>query len=208
MPAPKTARAFLLKRENPQVLQQNLEAHENQDDAPRQLRPGLVAKAEDVAHLQPRSGEEESGDADEGHGGEDMYIRQQGEGDAHRQGVDAGGHGQEEHGAEAEGIVMTFLVPGKALPDHVSANEGQEDECDPVVKGADILVEGGAQQEADGGHQRLEAAEPGAGEEVVPGLQPLDGQALADGDGEGVRRKAGGDQQQFQNIHGGASLFM
>ena len=115
-----------------------------------------------------------------------MYIRQQGEGDAHRQGVDAGGHGQKKHGADGKGAVVTLPVSGKAFLDHISADESQEDKGDPVVERDDIPLKRRAQQKADGGHQRLEAAEPGAGEEVMPGLQPLDGKALADGDGKGV----------------------
>ena len=100
---------------------------------------------------------------------------------------------------------MALLVPAEALLDHVAADEGQKDESDPVVEGVDVLVKGGAQQEADEGHQGLKAAEPRAGEQIVPGTQPLDGQALAHGDGKGVHREAHGNQKQFQNIHGEAS---
>ena len=103
---------------------------------------------------------------------------------------------------------MALLVLGEALLDHVAADEGQEDEGDPVVEGVDIVVEGGAEYVAGGGHQGLEAAEPGAGEQVVPGPEPPDGQALADGDGKGVHREADGDEQQFKDIHGEASLSM
>ena len=54
------------------MFQQDLAAHEDQDDAAGELRPGLIPEAEDVADLQSRGGEDEGGAADEADGGHDV----------------------------------------------------------------------------------------------------------------------------------------
>ena len=81
------------------MLQQNLSANENQHQSPHKLRLGLILAAKDIPHLHPDDGEAEGDDADEGDGGKDGH-RQEGKGDAHRQGVDAGGDGKEHHGGK------------------------------------------------------------------------------------------------------------
>ena len=185
------------------MFQQDLAAHEDQDDAAGELCPGLILEAEDVADLEPRGGEDEGGAADEADGGHDVDPRQQGEGDAHGQGVDAGGHGQQQHGLEGEGAVVRpgLLVVGPGLLHHAAADEAEQDEGHPVVDGGDVALKGGAQEVAQARHQGLEAAEPGADDEVMPTSQLPGGKTLADGDGEGVHGEAHGDEKEFQNAH-------
>ena len=185
------------------MLQQDLAAHEDQDDAAGELRPGLILQAEDVADLQSGGGEDKGGAADEADGGHDVDPRQQGEGDAHGQGVDAGGDGQEQHGLEGEGAVVRpgLLVIGQGLLHHAAADEAEQDEGHPVVDGGDVALEGGAQEVTEARHQGLEAAEPGADDEVMPTSELAGGETLADGDGEGVHGEAHGDEKEFQNAH-------
>ena len=66
-----------------------------------------------------------------------------------------------------------------------------------MIHRRDILLEGGTQQIAQGGHQRLKASEPRTHDEIVPPLQRLRGQALADRDGEGVHRQPHRNEKQF-----------
>ena len=54
-----------------------------------------------------------------------------------------------------------------------------------------------AEQIAHGGHQRLKAAEKEGDEQRLTVVDPAHFQPAADGDGEGVHRKADGDEQQF-----------
>ena len=81
------------------------------------------------------------------------------------------------------------------------ADEAEQDEGHPVVDGGDVALKGGAQEVAQARHQGLEAAEPGADDEVMPTSQLPGGKTLADGDGEGVHGEAHGDEKEFQNAH-------
>ena len=185
------------------MFQQDLATHEDQDDAAGELRPGLVPETEDVASLQARGGEEEGRRTDEAYRRHDADPRQQGEGDTHGQGVDAGGDGQEQHVPEGKGAVVRSGLPvlRKRLLHHAAADEAEQKKGHPVVHGGDVALKGGAQQVANAGHQGLEAAEPGADDKIVLPSELLGGQTLADGDGEGVHGQAYGDEKEFQNAH-------
>ena len=179
------------------MLQQNFQAHEDQDGTAHHLRLVLILQAKDVAHLQAHGGEDEGDAADEQHRRHDIHPRQQGEGDTHRQCIDAGGHRQQQHDPGSKGGVRRLLVLGEGFLQHIAANDGQQDEGHPVIYRGDILLEGGTQQIAQGGHQRLKASEPRTHDEIVPPLQRLRGQALADRDGEGVHRQPHRNEKQF-----------
>lgn len=56
------------------MLQQDLQAHEDEDDAAHQLGAAFVPGAEKAAHLHPHSGEQEGNDADEAGGHGDIHA--------------------------------------------------------------------------------------------------------------------------------------
>ena len=78
------------------MLQQDLQADENQDHAAAQLRPGLEATAEHTAHTHPHRRKHKGDGADQGSRPQDLPAghAQKGKADPHRQGIDAGGHRQ------------------------------------------------------------------------------------------------------------------
>ena len=190
-----------------EVLEQDLQADEDQDDAARELRLGLVLEAEQIADLQSRGGTDERRYADQTDRQRHIDVRQQRERDADGQRVDACGQRQQEHRLEAERVVAVGLFLGQALLDHARADGGQQHERDPVVKGCDVLLERRAQKKSDGRHQRLKAAEPCADDQIMPGLQPLGRKSLTDRDGERVHRQTDAQQQDFQNTHILHSLY-
>ena len=105
------------------------------------------------------------------------------------------------HGLDPQGEVHMLGVPVLGFPDHVAADKAQKDHGDPVVHRGDVLREAAAQQVADERHQGLKASEPEAHDHHVLPLYPADGQALADGHGEGVHGQAHGQNKQFQYRH-------
>ena len=78
-----------------EVLHQDLQADEDQDDAARELRLGLVLEAEQIADLQSRGGTDERRYADQTDRQRHIDVRQQRERDADGQRVDA--RGQRQH---------------------------------------------------------------------------------------------------------------
>lgn len=183
------------------MLQQDLAAHEDQHHAAQQLGLALVLGAEHIAHLQADGREDKGDHANEQHRPEDIHP-QEGKGDAHGQGIDAGGNGQGDHGFEGEGIVQLFLFLAQGLADHVAADEAQQHKGDPMVDADDEGLELGTQQVADEGHQRLKAAEVGTHAQGVLHFSLAHGKALANGHGKGVHAQANSDEEQFQNAHG------
>ncbi len=84
---------------------------------------------------------------------------QKGEGNTNSQRINAGGNGEDQHFLEMDGRAAGLGLVVEGLFDHVAADEGQENEGDPVVVGSDGLLEAEAKEIADGGHQGLEGAE-------------------------------------------------
>lgn len=70
-----------------------------------------------------------------------------------------GGNGKNQHFFEIDGGAAGLGLVVEGLFDHVAADENQENEGDPVVVGNDGLLEAGAKEIADGGHQGLEGTE-------------------------------------------------
>ena len=182
------------------MLQEDLEAQEDQDDAAGELRLALVFGAEDAADLHAQGGQEEGDHADEADGGQDPHL-QKSEGDAHGQGVDAGGHRHDQHGFEAQGGIRMLRVLVSGFPDHVNADEGQQYHGDPMVHRGDVFGETAAQKIPHEGHQRLEAAEPEAHDQGMFHIDLPDGQSLADGHGKGVHGEAYRQNEQFKYGH-------
>ena len=65
---------FLSERQIAQVLQQDLDAQQDQDDTAQQLRLALVFRAEDAADLHAQGGKQESDHADEADRGQDADL--------------------------------------------------------------------------------------------------------------------------------------
>ena len=84
---------------------------------------------------------------------------QKGEGNTNSQRINAGGNGEDQHFLEMDGRAAGLGLVVEGLIDHVAADESQENEGDPVAVGSDGLLEAGAKEIADGGHQGLEGAE-------------------------------------------------
>ena len=82
---------------------------------------------------------------------------QKGKSHAHCQGIDACGYCQRQHCPRAE-IAIQLFRSAKGFPDHIDADGGQQDKCDPVVKAGDEILKAAAEQVARKRHQRLEAA--------------------------------------------------
>ena len=181
--------------EQAEVLKEDLEAHEDEHDAAGHFGFRLILGAENIADLDADGGEYEGGDADEQHGRYDVDL-QEGEGDADREGIDAGGYGEGEHRFEGEGAVE-FVCTLTGFLDHVGTDEGEQDEGDPVVKAFDHGLEADAEQVADGGHKRLKATEIRADDDHVLGLCFLHGEALTNGHGAGIHGKSDREDEQF-----------
>ena len=182
------------------MLQQDLDAHQHQHHAAEQLRPGLVLRAENIAHLQTDGGQHKGDHADEQHRRHNLHL-QEGKGHAHGQRVDAGGDGQGQHGSEGEGIVQLLLLALEGLADHVAADDPQQHKGDPVIHAGDQRLKLPSQHIADGGHQRLEAAEVRTHNQRMPGLRLAHGKPLADRHRKGVHAQPHRNEKQFNQAH-------
>ena len=146
-------------QKDPQVFQQNFQAQENQDHAPQGLGLGLHPGTAETAELDPQAGEQEGGQSDTADGRQNIHL-QKGEGNAHRQRVNAGGHRHGEHDPEAQGSAGLLRVAASGFPEHVDPQNRQQGEGDPVVDGGDVQGKPGAQEPAQQGHEPLESSEP------------------------------------------------
>ena len=113
---------------------------------------------------------------------------QEGEGNTDGQCINAGGDGEDQHFLKMDGRAAGLGLVVEGLFDHVAADEDQENEGDPVVVGSDGLLEAGAKEIADGGHQGLEGTEIEGDDDGVFLIELLHGQTFADGNGEGIHR--------------------
>ena len=157
------AARFLLEK---QVLDEDLGSHEDQDQAAGELGFGFVADAEKVSGEDSGDGEQEGGHADKGDGGADLYL-QEGEGYADGQSIDAGGNGQNDHGAEIDGRVQIFFVVVEGFLNHIDADDGQQDKGNPVVKRGNGIAEMVSEEIADERHAGLKSPEIQADDDGV-----------------------------------------
>ena len=91
-----------------QVLNEDLDAHGDQDQAADQLRLGLIAAAEQITDLDTRHGEHERRQARNGNGDLDIDAHH-GESHARGQRIDTRSNGQRQHHAEGKRIVPLLL---------------------------------------------------------------------------------------------------
>ena len=183
-----------------EVLEQYFHAEQNEYDATRYLRLGFVASAENCANFESHIRQNESRYADDGNGNGQIYV-EAGEGDAHRQCVDAGGYGEEQHGFEVQRGVGRLFLPRKGLAYHVYADEQKQGEGYPVVEGGDIVLEMVDEVVAHNGHQGLESTEPESHRQI--GLQAGASQrkSFAHRHRESVHRKSYCQKQKRYEIH-------
>ena len=133
------------------MLQQDLDTHDDQDDAAGKLCLGLVFQAKNISDLDADDRERERNDADEGHGGNDADL-QEGVGNADGESIDAGGDGEEEHCLEIDGVIRGLFLLGEGFLHHIGTDQCKEHKSDPVVNGGDVVLEACSQKIADRGH--------------------------------------------------------
>ena len=162
--------------------------------------------SEQVADQDAADADDEGDDADD-QGCLDDVDRKEGEGDADRQRVDAGGNGEDEEFLYVQVFQLLLLLPlfaralMQAFPDHLAADEGQQDKGDPVVDGGDVGLELHAEKIAGHRHQELEPPEE-EGDDKSPSPGKLfHRQALDHRDGEGVHRQADPESDKCNNAH-------
>ena len=198
------------------MLKQDLGADENEHDAAGQ--GGLILKSgtEFVTDQDAKRAQGKGGNTDDGDGYEQIDL-EKGEGDTDGQGVDAGGYGHQGKLAQikARTFSLAFLLLVTALtavllfthltdnvPDHFAADEGEQGKGDPVVNGDDVILELAAQQVADGGHERLKAAEKGGDDEHVLDIDTVTHlKTAADGHGKGVHGQPHTGQKNLNKSH-------
>ena len=178
------------------MLQQNFQSDKAQYHAAGQGGPALEPAAEAVADPYAGQGEDEGGTADESNRREDGHL-QKGKGDAHRQGVDAGGHRQHQQLFEIKAGRAGVRPLMEGVPYHFAADVPQQAEGDPVVHGDDVALKLPAQGPAGQGHGRLEAAKEQGDDPALPPAHPLHAQPPADGHREGVHAQAHADEKQL-----------
>ena len=160
----------------------------------------LYRAPEAVARAHAAKGNDERRQADDRRRGQYVHL-QKGEGDAHGQRVDAGGHGHHHKQLQAQRFRVLLFPAPRGFPDHLAADKGQQEEGDPVVERTDVMLKARAQQIARHRHQRLKSAEEYGDQKRLPVVDPAHFQPPADGDGKSVHRKSDGDEQQFRKRH-------
>ena len=162
--------------ENSQLFQEYFHADEDKDNAPGDLRAGLVFCAEYAADLHSAAGDNEGGGSDYQHGtdgveqlspGEQLH-RNAGEGYSDGEGVNAGGKRKQEHGFHVHLVGFLLLFVGEGFAEHVSADEHEKSESHPAGNRVDEAFKRGAEQVSYHRHKRLESAEPRSADQHVP----------------------------------------
>ena len=188
-----------------EVLQQDLQADEDQDGAAYKFRAVLVPRTEQVAHEHTGHGDGKRGTADEGGRGVDGDGQlHHGEADAYGQRVDAGGDGQHQKLPVPQLRrlrFLLFLLCGQALADHAAADPGQQHKGDPRGHLRHAAGKLGPQQPSGQGHDGLKHAEIQADEQGLLPVHPGHGQSLTDGHGEGVHAQAHAHQENLHQCH-------
>ena len=174
------------------MLQQDFNAQQHQDHAAGQLRPLFVPGAEPAAHRHTRNGNAERGGADDAAGRQNGGIKKR-ESNSDCQSINAGSDSHEKKFLVVQtradgGVLGLVLLAGESLPQHIAADEHQQDEGDPVVKALDSGRELRAQHPADKRHKRLKAAEIQPHRQSVTPSDFRHGQALTHRHRKGVHR--------------------
>lgn len=126
------------------MRQQYLDADEEEDETTQEfgLQPVADATAEADAEQIAYGAEQKGTHADGYKGpkqGADAGILHHSHRDAHGEGVDAGGDGLEQLGAEPPGIDMMVLNGFAGIEHHTNAKEGEQAEGYPVVVGCYVV---------------------------------------------------------------------
>ena len=108
------------------MLEKDLDAHQNEYDAPQKLCTRFILGAEQIAHLHADRRKKEGYDADKGHRRADVDLGKEGKGDAYDQGVDAGSDRHGQHCLDTEGAARFLPVPPDRLADHIQTDSGEQ----------------------------------------------------------------------------------
>ena len=155
------------------MLQQNLDAQQDQHHAARKLRRRLVPRAEYVANTNARRRKGKGHAANEQHGRHNIHL-QKCKGDTDCERVNAGRHRKRQHGAEAKRVIQA-LRPGPRLLDHAAADQREQQKRDPVIDRDNHRLKPNAEHVAEQRHQRLKAAEIDANSRRMSRLHARDG---------------------------------
>ena len=189
------------------MFDEYLQADEDEDDAAPKLslQASGDAAPEADAEQESRQRQGERHEADDAHGGQDgrhALHAQEGERNAHGQGVDACGHGQHEDDPQAGGVeVVAALFFLERFAHHAPAQKGQDAEGYPVVHVLDEVAECACAGPSDERHQRLEQSEEEGHRQHGAPEGALQQDAACDGDGEAVHGKSHGQKPDFNLSH-------
>jgi len=144
------------------VLEEDFQADQDQDAAAGDFGLAFQGQAKPVADHDACEGENQGRDSDKTDSRQDING-EEGEGDPHSQGIDAGRDGQDRQFAQVEpDLAMRVLsVLLERFMDHLGTDQGKQDEGQPMVDAIDINGKLAAQKPADQGHAALENTKKG-----------------------------------------------
>ena len=132
MTAPVPVPHFLLEK---QMFDQDPCPDQDQDDPAQDAGVFLQQGTQLAAEIDRRKAEHEGRYPDDRDAGQDVHL-QKSKGDADGECVDAGRYGQKQDVRQSEIAVRIILIfTADRLTDHVAADEGEQDEGDPVIDG-------------------------------------------------------------------------
>lgn len=183
------------------MLDQNFQPDADQDESADDLDFLLEEMSRDISDSNSCQTEGKCYRADDGDGGNDGGS-EHGKGDAHGQGVDAGGEGKKKQDIESERIGFGFrLFQAGGFINHLASDNGQQGEGDPVVESGHEGLHGFSGEPSDDRHDSLEESEGGGHTQGVTDMEVLHGNTACHGDGEGIHGEADGQKKDFKESH-------
>ncbi len=141
-----------------EMLDDDLEADGNEDEAANDLDFALEEMAEAFAEGDAAIGQNKGDQADDRYGQGNRGF-QQGKRDPYRQRVDAGRERQDQQDEEVGGIaVLLGRFDLEGLIDHLAPDKAQQRKRHPVIVRGDVSLQAQTRQKADDGHDRLKSA--------------------------------------------------
>ena len=130
-----------------------------------------------------------------------------GKAQAHGQGIDAGGHGQHDHGHAPGGVLglAVWRVTPERRSEHALGHEGQQNEGHPMVVGLDPAPDRQSGTPADDGHHGLEKAEVPGQAEGLPRTDRFQRHTGGDGNGKGIHGQGHGQGQGVDHVQNSIS---
>jgi len=188
------------------MLHQYLHADEEEDETTQKFGFEALADATAKVHAEEVAddAEEEGAETDGDKGAEQRgygTIVHHGHRDTHGKGVDAGGEGLQQLGAQSAGVEVLLFFGFVGIDHHADAEEGKEGEGYPVVVGFDITGKVTGSQPSDERHQGLEEAEEhGCSDDHTPPHTSHD-DTVHDRYRETIHGQSYGQQQDIGPVH-------